>query len=127
MKKFLCSGAISLALAGCLPVGEPPPGNVVVNTLREPESREELRERMTSELTMALMTLAPGESFALVPDAASAADLMAAVQRSAVFTGIRLTARSKWQLKSAHISGKWQVDILCGNKLLQQIILPLPH
>ncbi|MBR2345460.1 MAG: hypothetical protein IKA71_06720 [Lentisphaeria bacterium] len=113
-------------LAGCIPCGEPPIGNVVVNEMKRAASREELREQMVAELTAVIMSNAAGEEFSLNSDPVSAADLQAAVRGCALFTGIRPAVNAKWQLISMHDSGKWHVSVCHDGKVIKKIVLPLP-
>jgi len=121
MKKYLFAVLLLCSAAGCLPPGDPPTGNITVNTEKIPLTPEEKRERMIAELTAALLQIAPGAAMRLNADQASVAEMDMVVKECAKITGLSHDRNARWQLYSHYTATEWVVDIVDGDQTVRSI------
>ena len=121
MKKYLFAVMLLCGAAGCLPPGDPPTGNITVNTEKIPLTPEEKRERMIAELTAALLQIAPGAAMRLNADQASVAEMNMVIKECAKITGLSYDRNSRWQLYSHYTATEWVVDIVDGDQTVHSI------
>lgn len=121
MKKYLLFSAVLLALAGCIPPGEPPEGAITVNVEKIPQTPAEKRERMINELTAVLISNVPGGTIQFRADNASFADIYMVLNECAKVTGVTCDRTSPWILTSRYTETEWIVDLTCRGKTVQTI------
>ena len=116
--------ALLLLAAGCLPPGDPPAGNVVDNSDKLLSTAAEVRERMITELTTALLMYAPGAAVRLETDDASRAEMFRVWAECVKLTGNVPDARAEWVVTSRCTDTTWQVALRRRDEIVRRIELP---
>ena len=120
----VASALLAALLGGCLPPGDPPPGNVTVNPDTPAVTAAAARERMITELTTALLLEAPGAEVRLETDAATRAAMLRVWPECAKLTGSRTVANAEWTVRSTGAGGRWQVELRRKDTVVRSIVLP---
>ena len=126
MMRKLALAALLLLAAGCLPPGDPPAGNVIENGEKLPVTAAEVRERMITELTTALLMYAPGATVRLETDAASRAEMFRVWAECVKLTGNVPGAQAEWTVASRSTDTTWQVTLRRRDEIVRRIELPRP-
>ena len=125
MRRLALAALLALA-AGCLPCGDPPPGNVTENPDRLPVTAAEVRERMITELTAALLQYAPGAAVRLETDGASRAEMFRVWAECVKLTGNSAEANAEWVISSRCTDRTWHVALRRRDEEVRSIELPRP-
>lgn len=121
MKNIFPSVLAIIILCGCLPPGNPPPGNITGNEITLPKNRDEIREKVIAELTAAILSHAPGMNICLDYDKYSASDMLFVWQECAKFTGSKLSDESDLMIISRNNNGHWLIKMVLGKKVICNI------
>ncbi|MCI5779958.1 MAG: hypothetical protein MR051_09140 [Lentisphaeria bacterium] len=115
---------LAAGLSGCLPPGEPPPGNVTENPEMVLLTRDEVRERMITELASALLMHAPGAAVSLTADAVSAGEMRRVWTECVKLTGNPAAEVARWNVDSRYDGPSWQVELRHDGRTVRRIALP---
>jgi len=106
VKKLVVLAALLLLLTGCLPPGEPPPGDIVSNhtQVRTPA---EISEHLATKLSLFMLEKHPQCAWKITADPDSLQLARAAV-RECVSFGCPLAETAQLELRGEHLADGWR-------------------